>query len=498
MSSDRRLVGIDLGIRTAHHAVVTDAAGVVVARRRATPTRSSLEQLEAAALRDAEAGTRLEVILEPTGPAWLPVAVFFIRRGHTVFRVSSTKAAALRRFLSRHAKSNRIDALVLARLPLVDPDGLIALELPDAAQASLRRRVKAADKLTEEITSRKQRIRDLGRQCYPMLAHVITGELAKADIAVLVRWPHPRSLLRAGEKALARHIATVSRGNLDVAQRTQAWLVAARESVAVYGDDPACPFADWGAELATQARIIEVLIAERDRHAKVREDVYHDVDPTGLARSLPGVAAIGGPVLVAGLLRPGRFPNAAAFKAYCGLAPKASETGQTEAKGQPISKAGATWLRDQLVQSANTARRVDPQLAAVYYRQMTRHGAHHQKALTIVAARLAERFWTVMARGTPYVICDTDGTPVAPTEARAIIAGRFTVPEEVRAQRRSRKPGKKKVGKAPHQVLTAQVTGQTLEASTVRGDLPRTPSSPPRPTPVKASTAPAQPTSPPT
>jgi hypothetical protein len=46
----------------------------------------------------------LEVIVEPTGPAWLPIAVFFGRRGHRVFRVSSAKAADLRRFLSRHTK----------------------------------------------------------------------------------------------------------------------------------------------------------------------------------------------------------------------------------------------------------------------------------------------------------------------------------------------------------------------------------------------------------
>src|SRR5664280_1793715 len=31
--------------------------------------------------------------MEPTGPAWLPVAVFFIGRGHRVFRVASAKAA---------------------------------------------------------------------------------------------------------------------------------------------------------------------------------------------------------------------------------------------------------------------------------------------------------------------------------------------------------------------------------------------------------------------
>jgi hypothetical protein len=42
-------------------------------------------------------------------------AVFFTARGHRVFRVASAKAADLRRFLSRHAKSNGIDADTLAR-----------------------------------------------------------------------------------------------------------------------------------------------------------------------------------------------------------------------------------------------------------------------------------------------------------------------------------------------------------------------------------------------
>lgn len=59
---------------------------------------------------------RLKVVIEPTGPAWLPIAVFFSRRGHTMFRVSSQKSADLRRFLSRHARSTGIDADTLARL----------------------------------------------------------------------------------------------------------------------------------------------------------------------------------------------------------------------------------------------------------------------------------------------------------------------------------------------------------------------------------------------
>jgi hypothetical protein len=48
-------------------------------------------------------------------PARLPIAVFFAARGHIVYRVSSAKAHDLRRVLSRHTKSNGIDADTLAR-----------------------------------------------------------------------------------------------------------------------------------------------------------------------------------------------------------------------------------------------------------------------------------------------------------------------------------------------------------------------------------------------
>ncbi len=73
---------------------------------RCVPTRESLLAMEAR----ASAGTRLEVILEPTGAACVPVARFLSARGHAVYRVSSAKAADLRRFYRRNAKSNGTDA----------------------------------------------------------------------------------------------------------------------------------------------------------------------------------------------------------------------------------------------------------------------------------------------------------------------------------------------------------------------------------------------------
>ncbi len=117
-----------------------------------------------------------------------------------------------------------------------------------------------------------------------------------------------------------------------------------------------------------------------------------------------------------------------------------------------------------------TARKQDPQLARVYYLQMTERGKDHLGALCVVAANLAERAWAVMGRGMPYVICDTDDRPVSAQEAKEIIAEHWTVPADVRARRRSKK------GKAPKNVLAGRSKPDARGVGE-RGDLPRPASS---------------------
>src|SRR5205823_7283273 len=139
-------------------------------------------------------------------------------------------------------------------------------------------------------------------------------------------------------------------------------------------------------------------------HAAERESTYRWVDPGALARSLPGLAEVGGPALVAAMGNPGRFTRGRQFRSFTGLAPRASETGDTDRKGQPMSKAGSSLLRTTLVRAADHARKQDPQLAKIYYVQIVERGAGHLKALCVIAGRLAERAWAVMHRRMPYVI----------------------------------------------------------------------------------------------
>jgi len=462
-----RLVGIDLGITSAHTVRVIDEAGQSIAKRKCWPTTKSLAEVEAASLAGAPSGTRLEVIMEPTGPAWLPIAVFFGSRGHVVYRVSSAKAADLRRFFSRHTKTNGIDADTLARLGLVDPAGLQPLELPGPEQAALDRRVRATDRLTRAGAEHKRRIRDLVRQLVPMSP--LTGDLGVADLAVLERYADPNALLRLGEARLTKLIAKASK-NHQGAERARQWLEAASTAVDLYGEHPAVAFADLAAEVATEVRLLKAVQAELAPHAAERESCYRWVDPGGLARSLPGLAEVGGPALVACMGNPARFRHGKAFRSFTGLVPRASETGDTDRKGQPMSKAGSSLLRTTLVRAADTARKQDPQLARIYYIQMVERGKDHLGALCVVAANLAERAWAVMDRGMPYVVCDTDDTPVDAEQAKTIIAERWTVTADARDRRRS-----KKAGKAPKNVLSGQSKPRARGAGE-RGDLPHRPS----------------------
>jgi transposase len=476
----RRLVGIDLGIASAHTVRVLDGQGTTLAKRKAIPTRDSLADIETVALAGTPAGTRLEVVIEPTGPAWLSIAVFFISRGHAVFRVSSAKASDLRRFFSRHTKTNGIDADTLARLPLVDPTGLHPLDLPGVERAALDRRVRATDRLTQAGAEHKRRIKDLVRQLMPMTP--LTGDLGGADLAVLQRWADPNVLVRVGAKRLTAAIAKASKGHLG-AERAYSWLDAARSAIELYDGHPAVAFTDLAAEVATEVRLLRAVQAELAVHAAEREEAYRWADPGAVARSLPGVADVGGPALVACMGEPARFRRGKQFRSFTGLVPKASETGDSDRKGQAMSKAGSSLLRTTLVRAADHARRLDPQLARIYHVQMVERGKDHLGALCVVAANLAERAWAVMDRGMPYVICDVDGTPVTPEEAKAVIAEHFTVSAEVRARRRS-----KKMGKAPKNVHAGR-SKPGARGGGERGDLPRGTSSAPDSDPVNDPSA---------
>jgi hypothetical protein len=86
--------------------------------------------------------------------------------------------------------------------------------------------------------------------------------------------------------------------------------------------------------------------------------------------------------------------------------------------------------------SADHARKIDPTLAARYYRLIVEEGKHHNSAVTTIAAVLLTRIAACLRNGTRYELRDTDGSVITEQEGRAICAARYTIPPKIRAARR--------------------------------------------------------------
>jgi len=92
--------------------------------------------------------------------AWF-LPCLYLRAEHPdikVVRIKTSKVAALRRYLKQDAKSDRLDSPALAKMPLVDPEKLYAIDLPPAAVQGLDRMTR---QLIESLTGRKNRLQAL-------------------------------------------------------------------------------------------------------------------------------------------------------------------------------------------------------------------------------------------------------------------------------------------------------------------------------------------------
>ena len=140
---------------------------------------------------------------------------------------------------------------------------------------------------------------------------------------------------------------------------------------------------------------------------------------------IPGIGDALAPLVLGVLHEARRFAGLRQLRGFCGLFPRTSSSGGVDKPGQAITQSGNNRIKRALYLAADAARRVDPGLAAVYWRLMVRKGHHHKQALCAVATRLANRIGKVLRTGEAYELRDTDGRPISVAEGRAIVAERF-------------------------------------------------------------------------
>lgn len=428
-------LGIDLACRAAHVASLAGPDGTLVWRGRSFFTRpADLERLwRAVGCEPAE----LTVVMEPTRNAWVPVAAWLRRRGVKVVLVSTTQSADLRAYYSKHTKTDRLDSAILARLPLLHPEGLVEY-VGDGPADPLRRLVKQRSSIAERRTAVFNRIDAQLELLGPGWYDALSADYGTAALAFLARYADPQAVVRLGASRLASFLQRYSRGQWR-ADKAAELITAAKQTLQLWGPN-GMDFAALAADIAVEAEQAQLLtgqLADLDRRIAA---LYQQADPAGIIASAPGVGPVTAAVVAGRLGDPHRFTSLAAVRCYSGLVPKVNQSGTSEHPGG-LTKAGDPLLRQKLWLAADQARKQDPQLAAKYNRLIAAD-RHHHSALCHIATVLLTRIASCWRRGEPYQIRDLDGTPLTADDGKRIVAEQHPLPKKKTPNKTKSKAGR--------------------------------------------------------
>jgi transposase len=456
-------LGIDVASREAHRAALADETGAMVwSNRRFTTSSDSLERVWGwiRAAQPVDGDVPVVVVMEPTRNAWALLAAWLRRRGATVRVVPPEQSADLRKYYNKHTKTDRLDCELLARLPLLHPDGLVDTPGLGPAEA-LRRAVAHRQSLVARRTGGLQRLDALLELLGPAWTAVLGTDPGKAALAVLERHADPHALLRLGRARLTRLLIRASRGAWRE-DKADALLAAARETLRLWPADggdgsEAIDFAELADDIAVEARLVRQLGEEIDALDDRIAVHYQATDPTGIVASAPGVGPVLAPAILGRLGDAARFRDLAAVRNYTGLVPKVSQSGTVD-RHDGLTKAGDHVLRHALFMAADHARKIDPTLAARYAR-LRAAGKHHNSALCTLGAVLVTRIAACWRNQELYVLRDLNGNEITDAQGRDLCAAMKPVPARTikgTGRRSKESHSAPSTGPSTHQATTRQ------------------------------------------
>jgi transposase len=434
----RRTVGIDLAISAVQVAQIFDDGRPVGKAIRFRLTAADLKAFVARVVGGVPSGTPIEAVMEPTGMAWFPIAAWLQRAGVKVIRVKGQRVKALRKYLSEHTKSDDADTHVLGAIPNFGGPVLDPVYVPSPDHHALQRLTKQRHRYQDAICSSRRRVLDLIRWACPALEPVLPDTMTRLTLALLSQFFDPQHVLKTRRDVLARFIAEHAAGNHPhsgpfVEELVEALKQAARDTIALH--EQRVDFVALQFEIGQEVELMRLLdrnVAELERRI---EALYQRLHPSDALRSIPGVGSTLAPLFVGVLASSSRFRNERHIRGFCGLFPTKNSSGGVDRPGQRITKSGSDRVKRALYVAADTARKIDPELAAVYWRLMVHKGHHHKQALCAVATRLVNRIYRVLKTGQTYALRDLEGKAISVAEAKQLVRDRFTVPEEIRRSR---------------------------------------------------------------
>jgi len=333
-------------------------------------------------------------------------------------------------------------------MPFIDPEQLGEIYLPPAEIHALQRLTRQRKRIESDVSGRKIRISAVVDGFLPGVRQAFNDAWSSPFRDFLRSQISPFVVVRGGEDALHAYLSKASnRSKWSRAQTRDVF--GACQSVATVCELSGSAktvneefFTDLQDEIARELRMLESDEVESEALARRIAELYRKLHPSDNLCTIPGVGEHTASIFLATVGDPSRFRSQSAFANYTGVVPGAKQSSDVQAKGLRMTKAGPSIMRMALYQAGDISRRWDPQLAAVYYREMVYHGKNHRQAMGAVMSHIGARVLRVLKEDSPYDMRDIEGNLISKNEARKLVLSKYHVSEDIRRERRRRNPVK--------------------------------------------------------
>ena len=318
--------------------------------------------------------------LESTGIYHRNLMGYLLKQGYNVREFNPIEIYGLRKGRIRNAKTDKIDAEVIANAVKLDAFENTQRYLQSEDHMRMRELGLLYNRLTEKAARLKTELRSALTVLCPGYDVIFTDVLGKSSKEILRRCVKHTKLFDISEEEIAKIMRKNFMNRSSIQDKPKRILETFRKST----------LPEYYKEsLIVDVRFIldqhDLLIKQILMLEKRMDRAMRDIDPVSL--SIQGVGPVTCAIVLGTLGNVKRFKDGRAVTAYSGLDPIVHQSGKSMNLTGHISKRGNKYLRKALSNAALVAIQKNPVIRKKYA-DLVKRGKPHKVALTACARKL--------------------------------------------------------------------------------------------------------------
>ena len=339
--------------------------------------------------------------LEATGSFWENLYSFLTEKGYKVIVINPHQTNKFREALRKKAKTDDIDALVVAGL--LRSGDTAASYVPEEQVQILREFTKMRYEFVKDRKNYQRQVYALLEIVFPEYSRtVLENPFAIGSTAIFKRFPTARHLASAKVKQIEKIVHSIQGNNFNIKEIKNLIEMA---STSIYSGRAASARGLTIKMLLENVQVLNNHIAELEKQMEEILSPSSDDD----ADSFPGanlltIPGVGKKTLAAMLsavgLEGGAFDSGTKLIGHIGFFPKIYESGETR-RDNRISRRGPRYLRWAFYMAAVACLRHNPEMKTLYNKKVSQ-GKTPKQALIVVAKKLVHLMLSMLKTGDSY------------------------------------------------------------------------------------------------